>query len=639
MAKLIVRRGNSRGTVYDLTEDEVSIGRDFENMIQVTDQKASRHHARIVREGNKWILADLDSRNGTYLNSIRVKREELTSMNEIEIGEALFLFIADEFVRRGLSSAEDRTDDWETPSATEVISGERVELLKKSRIAKSRQEVEQVNECLITLFNFSNECNQVQSLQELMQNVSEAADAVLESDRIVPIVVDRDAGGLIPWFREKSSFDRQLSQAPISTSIVKHARDEKMAVLSGSTSADTRFQSSPSVTAHRISTAMCAPIRAGDRVLGLLYVDRLGKAEDYTRNDLELLIAMAMPMVAAIQNIYAMEDMSRERQELIKEVRGRYNIVGQSAEVREIFEFIERSACVDSSVLIAGESGTGKELVARAIHYSGSRSNKPFEVVNCGAIAPALLESELFGHVRGAFTGAHADRCGRFELANKGTLFLDEIGELPEESQAKLLRVLEHGEIRRVGDTRDRRVDVRILAATNKNLAEEMENRTFRQDLFYRLNVLNIALPPLRERKDDIELLCDHFLKVFAQQCGRTIRGFTPEAMARLRSYPWPGNVRELKNTIERMTVMSSADLLDVGDLPYEVKCGPARPEAVDAGEPVTLSHVERVHVLRVLEHTKGNKKEAAAILGIDRSTLYAKLKAYGLDTSSAEQS
>jgi DNA-binding NtrC family response regulator len=333
--------------------------------------------------------------------------------------------------------------------------------------------------------------------------------------------------------------------------------------------------------------------------------------------------------------VRALDRIGRERQVREKQLRGQYDIVGQSEAIQQVFRFIAKAAPAQAPVIILGESGAGKELVARAVHVNSTRRHGPFEAVNCAALTPSLLESELFGHVRGAFTGADADRPGLFELADTGTLFLDEIGEMPDASQSKLLRVLESGLVRRVGDVRDRKVNVRLIAATNKRLDDEMKAGRFREDLYFRLNVLKVELPPLRERVEDIPLLAEHFLHEFVKACGRGPLAFEPEVIDLFRRHAWRGNVRELRNVIERMVVMAEGDRLRLEDVPYEVRQpSEARVAAAadtPAGEPRPLSDVERDHIARAIEYTGGNKKEAARILQIDRSTLYAKLKLYGL--------
>jgi DNA-binding NtrC family response regulator len=282
---------------------------------------------------------------------------------------------------------------------------------------------------------------------------------------------------------------------------------------------------------------------------------------------------------------------------------------------------------VDSTVLITGESGVGKERVARLIHDESARSAGPFVAINCGAVPETLLESELFGHVRGAFTGATQDRPGLFEAAHGGTLLLDEIGEVPPAMQVKLLRVLQDREVRRVGENRSRPVNVRILAATNRDLAAEINAARFRQDLYYRLRVVEIRVPPLRERRDDVLPLARLFLQAAAERTGRRPSGFTPDAAQQLLRYAWPGNVRELENAIERATVLATTARIGVEDLPAEV--GRAVADRVVPGETRTLAEVERDYILAVLRAEGGNRKKAAAALGIGEATLYRKLKDY----------
>jgi two-component system response regulator HydG len=452
----------------------------------------------------------------------------------------------------------------------------------------------------------------------------------------VPILFDEKKGLLRPWVSHRGEFDAALSRVPISTTIVEHVRRNRAAILSEAARHDARLSEARSITAHRIASAMCAPLLIGERLLGALYVDRLGDAEGFRKADIELLSALAVQAAVAVENVRMREEMGRERSVREKEDRGAYDIVGACDAMKGVFRYIAKAAPADASVLIEGESGTGKELVARAIHLNSKRRHKPFEAVNCAAMPPTLLESELFGHIRGAFTGADKARAGRFVLADGGTLFLDEIGELPESSQAKLLRAIETGVVRRVGDVKDLQVNVRVVAATNRVLAEAIKSGAFREDLYFRLNVLRVSLPPLRERGDDVALLAERFLAQFAEQCGRPRLKFDRRVLSLFAGYAWPGNVRELKNVIERMVVMGEGDTLGMEDVPYELRgdaAGEADPAGTEAGGALRpLRDVERDHIRRVLRHVGGNKKESARILGIDRSTLYAKLKAYDLE-------
>jgi DNA-binding NtrC family response regulator len=323
-------------------------------------------------------------------------------------------------------------------------------------------------------------------------------------------------------------------------------------------------------------------------------------------------------------------------------------ILGQSEPMKEVFEAVKQVAPTKSNVLLTGESGTGKELVAHALHKLGNRKNHPFVVVHCASLNPNILESELFGHEKGAYTGAQAQKKGRFEKADGGTLFLDEIGEIDTSTQVKLLRVLETRTFERVGGTEPVNVDVRLIAATNRNLWEEVQEGVFREDLYYRLNVVNIELPPLRERGEDVSLLLNHYLKIAAEENGKTCDGFSDEAINLLCAYPWPGNVRELRNCVERMVVMSRGPMLSIGDIPYDIRtrlfdeyAGDDKSDdhfsqqnhfEDDHDDDMNLDEQEKHMIIRALEECHGNKTKAAEKLGISRRTMYRKLKTYDLD-------
>lgn len=304
-----------------------------------------------------------------------------------------------------------------------------------------------------------------------------------------------------------------------------------------------------------------------------------------------------------------------------------YGIIGKSEGLLRIMTAIEKAASTQATVLIYGESGTGKELVARAIHYTSSKASSAFVPVNCGGIPESLLESELFGHVKGAFTGANETRAGFFLTADGGTIFLDEVGEMSLAMQVKLLRVLQDKEVCMVGSTKPRKVDIRILAATNKDLLSLVEKGTFREDLYYRLNVINIAIPPLRERGDDILLLTNYFTREFGRESGIKPPTFSDDALRVLKNYSWPGNVRELANLVQRLLVMTDTDVIDVTDFPSLMRFSANKTVNLDR----SLAEIEAEHIRQVLAGVDGNKTQAAKILGIDRKTLREKLKTYDL--------
>jgi len=334
-----------------------------------------------------------------------------------------------------------------------------------------------------------------------------------------------------------------------------------------------------------------------------------------------------------IDNALASRALRRENANLKAQLRERYGLPGliaQSPAMQAVLDLVERVAPTDATVLIQGESGTGKEVIAKAVHHASPRAARPFVAVNCGAVPETLLESELFGYVRGAFTGAAGGKLGLFEEAGGGTLFLDEIAEMPAMLQVKLLRALQSGEVRRLGATQAATIDVRVLAATNGDLATRISQGSFREDLFYRLNVIQVTLPPLRDRREDIPALAEHFLARAAAKLGRTLR-LSPAALERVLRYPWPGNVRELENAIERAAILSRSETVEPDDLPPHVSAGLQLGPSPALPRQVTLAEAERAHILTTLERFGRNHSGAAEALGIGRTTLWRKLKEYGI--------
>jgi two-component system response regulator AtoC len=334
-----------------------------------------------------------------------------------------------------------------------------------------------------------------------------------------------------------------------------------------------------------------------------------------------------------LQRALRERDMESENRRLREQLDARFGLeqlIGRSAPMQEVFDAIRQVGASRATVLITGESGTGKELVARAIHQLSPRVHGPFIPLHCAALSPTLLESELFGHEKGAFTGAVERRRGRFELADAGSLFLDEVGEIPAAIQVKILRVLEERKFERVGGQETIEVDVRLIAATNRDLKKMVDEGAFREDLFYRLNVVTVHLPPLRERPEDIPLLVQHFLKELAEENGKTLEGLTPEAMSLLAAHPWPGNVRELRNVIESMVVLARGETLTVRDVPAALR-EESRPRGGLSAGPVSLDEAEKQMILRTLKACGDNRTRAAAQLGISRRTLHRKLNEYGL--------
>lgn len=340
-----------------------------------------------------------------------------------------------------------------------------------------------------------------------------------------------------------------------------------------------------------------------------------------------------------IRRLVRQKELIRENQALRREIQEKFNfsnIIGQSQQMQQVFRLIEKVAKTTSNVLITGRSGTGKELVARAIHYNSDRRDKPFVPINCGAIVGTLLESEFFGHKKGSFTGAVRDKDGLFKIANEGTLFLDEVGDIPLHLQVKLLRAIEEGEILPVGGTATVKIDVRIIAATNRKLLEDVENGTFRDDLYYRLNVVEIQLPALSERREDIPLLIEHFINKYNMELGRSIHNASNETMQYLINYEWRGGIRELENVIERALILCEGDYITPQDLPPNISGVEIKPEFPDPLKEA-VAMFEAGHLLHILKRVDNNKEEAAKILNISLSSLYRKLDELDIKTNSQE--
>ena len=355
-------------------------------------------------------------------------------------------------------------------------------------------------------------------------------------------------------------------------------------------------------------------------------------AKPFDKDELLVVVTKAVERVKLRQE-------NRQLRELVTRTSSLGNIIGESESMQAVFQIAQRAVPINSTVLITGESGTGKELVARYIHFAGPRKEEPFIVVNCAAIPDTLVESELFGHEKGAFTGADASRQGKFEVANGGTIFLDEIGDMRLESQAKLLRVLQDGVVERVGATQSRQVDVRVIAATNQNLRDKVDEGAFREDLYFRLEVLPIRMPPLRERARDLPLLIAHFREKLGQRLGRPAPGFSPDAIAAMRAYAWPGNVRELENTLEQLFILSDSETITASDLPAKLQ-DPAHGAGGGFSLPpdgLVLEDLEYELIRQALDRSGGQIKEAAQLLGISYKTMQYRLKKHDISRNNTD--
>jgi transcriptional regulator with GAF, ATPase, and Fis domain len=423
------------------------------------------------------------------------------------------------------------------------------------------------------------------------------------------------------------------SYSTVSEFVSNEVLASREAILAEDVARDRYLRQRDSITHLGATSLICAPIIFGNRVLGLIHLYCTDPHKALSAEDLEFTVAVAKQLGIVTTQLQERDSLTQENQLLRDQLRVESELVGQHPAIKAVEQQIGRVAGTNATILIRGESGVGKELVARAIHYSSPRKLGPFVCLNCAAITETLLESELFGHEKGAFTGATEKKIGKFESAHRGTIFLDEIGEMAANTQAKLLRILEGHPFERVGGSTPIQVDVRVVAATNQPLEKALQEGKFRRDLFFRLQVIEIRVPPLRDRTSDIALLAEHFLKRFVRETGRKIRGFTRAALQKMEQYHWPGNVRELRNVVERAVALGQGPMLDAGDIwlsSLELG-GPAPLVAVDRFEPISIEEMEKRHILRTLEHTQWNKSQAAAILAIERSTLDRKIKGYQL--------
>jgi Nif-specific regulatory protein len=387
---------------------------------------------------------------------------------------------------------------------------------------------------------------------------------------------------------------------------------------------DDAFPSTDSLMASQIRSLLCVPLVVFGAKLGVIYADTSDPGAHLDEHHLHLLTAIASVVSVALEHARYVEWLEGENQRLQEEINVEHDMVGDSQRMRDVYQFVGKVAASDSTVLIRGESGTGKELVARAIHRNSKRAGRPFVAINCAALTESLLESELFGHEKGAFTGAVMQKRGKIEVADAGTLFLDEIGELAVPLQAKLLRVLQEREFERVGGTRSIKVDIRLIAATNRDLSEAIKVGQFRQDLFYRINVVSLTMPALRDRREDIPLLATYFVQKYSREANRSVAGISPEAHALLRRYDWPGNVRELENALERAVVLGVSDHVRPEDLPealVEGKNEPVHADNLRYHDAVNV--VKRQLIIKAVEQAEGNFTEAAKLLDLHPNYLH----------------
>jgi two-component system, NtrC family, response regulator HydG len=608
--RLAAITGKLKDTVISMNEGPVLIGRQTGASLRIRNAAVSRRHALIEREGDRFIINDLESRNGTFVNDLPVKRCELHHGDRVQIGESQFFFLLEE---------------GDEPSQTSEIRFEESHLLGGPAVRMSYSDALYVMaRDLSALMKISTTINAIRGIDKLQKALIELLFEVVPARRGA-ILLTSPHKEPADEFESTFGLDRVTGTEEavlVSQTIVHRVLKDGSALLIRESDSSESLNTD-SLIAARSRSVMCLPLIMLERTLGVVYLDTDEPGISFSENHLQLATAIAAIAAVAIENARHIESLQNENQRLIADSNIEHNMIGESPLLQRVYQIISKVAPTNSTVLICGESGTGKELVARAIHRNSKRAEMPFIAVNCAALAETLLESELFGHEKGSFTGALIQKKGRMELADGGTIFLDEIGELSPALQTKLLRVLQEREFERVGGNRTIKVDIRVLAATNRDLEEAIERRTFRQDLYFRLNVVELDMPPLRDRREDIPLLANYFARKYAEKCNRKVLGISPDAHKRLFAYDWPGNVRELENVIERAVVLGTTDYILPDDLPEVLLESAATVDEQTSNFHDKVLRTKKQTILEAMKQAGGSYTAAAKLLGLHPNYLH----------------
>ncbi len=596
----------------------VSIGRDASNPICIDDPAVAQIHCRIARQNDSFLLTDQDTSSGTFVNGIPVKQRVLAPGDQIAVGSSLFLFQMDGNAAAAISPVQ--LDDTSPASGQEQqLRHDELLYLHPDSLAALPQSA-RVDRALSTLLKISTAIGSIRDVESLQWQLLGMIFDVIPAERGAILLVNDSAAEIsspVAWDRV-SGPDHPVH---VSRSLVRRVVKDGVAILDNE--ACELDSPSDDDRAPAVRSLLCVPLAVADRAFGIIYLDSANPSTAFTKDDLQLLAAIAGLAAIGIENARQFERLGSENQRLRAEISLQHDMVGQSPRMRQVYQFIEKVAPSDSTVLIHGESGTGKELAARAIHKNSPRKDQPFMALNCAALTETLLESELFGHEKGAFTSAICQKKGLLEVAEGGSVFLDEVGELSLTLQAKLLRVLQEREFVRVGGTRPIKLNVRFLAATNKDLQNAVRENGFRADLFHRLNVISFTLPALREHPDDIPLLAEYFATRYAKRCNRDVKGISAEARACLAQYDWPGNIRELENAMERAVVIGSSTFILPEDLPETLlETSPASGNA-PAQYHDAVRNLKKQLILSAFEQSGGSITEAAKLLGLNPNYLH----------------
>jgi transcriptional regulator with GAF, ATPase, and Fis domain len=666
LAYLVIREGTNWTDVFRLVPGQsVTIGRAPTNQIVLKDERCSRSHAEVFLSEGQWTLRDLESRNGTVVGDQPLHGDWVLHPGDvIHIGRSQMVFVhslteafseSSNLLRRPPqdeegreSSAPTSDDDSSVLAAYEptTITHRRGQTRFLEPGEEEEGSVSEMGRAAAKLCRLAFELAKAPNVVKMADLALGALFEGTKTDAGALLLLPRDFEGQPRGSDLEVVASQTLSQRRyhrVSNFLASTVMREGEAVLARNVLGDSALGSRDSQGEIYTTSVICAPVRRGRKFLGLIHLYSTDPQRVPDPDELEFTLAVADTVAVALTNLSRRQELAEnltqirnENVQLRERLGVQSEIVGRSAVVKEITEEIARAASTKATVLIRGESGVGKELVARAVHFSSPRRKNVFVCLNCAALSESLLASELFGHERGAFTGATDRKVGKFEAAHRGTLMLDEIGEMSPGLQAKFLRVLEGHPFERVGGSKPITADVRVIAATNRDLEKDVAEGRFRRDLYFRLRVVEIVVPPLRKRVEDISELANHFLQKFIDETGRKIHGFTPRAMDQLVRYRWPGNIRELKNVVERAVVLCRGELIDdedllLSNLSTAGDTGEARP-LKQRFAPCSLADMERWQILATLKHTGWNKSRTASILGIERSTLDRKIRRYEIN-------
>lgn len=620
--RLVAVSGPLEGSTISITKDRISLGRASTNDICLEDRSVSRNHCVLEKNADSYEIVDLGSHNRTYVNQIAVDRRLLEHGSELRIGCSIFLFMIDEdeSLRPPVLLPATATPN----EPTVVLRREDAIFLNTGAALSTGPQTDRNARSLASLLKVATAISKERELGSLARTLLEAITEAIQAESAA-ILLTTEAGIDPNLVFHRGASGAGKIPAKIPSTLVKRVLEEKVSILSNDVQSRTPEDFGKSIIALNVQAVLCVPLVFDDRVTGVIYASSSDTPCSFDEHHLQILTGIAGLAAGPLQTARKLQDLQNRNKALEARINGDNSIVGESGAVQTLQRLIMKSAPTSSTVLITGESGTGKELVARAIHRNSPRSEHPFIAINCAALTETLLESEMFGHEKGAFTGAVALKRGKLEEADHGTIFLDEIGEMAPTLQARLLRVLQEREFERVGGTKTIRVDIRVIAATNRDLAAMARSGTFRQDLYYRLNVVTIQTPPLRERRNDIDLLAQYFVQKHTHIAGRRITGISREALECLRRYDWPGNIRELQNVIERALVLGSTDVIERQDLPENIieafSAASAGGGSGDFHEMVTQA--KRDIVLTALQQVSWNYVEAGRRLGIHPNNLH----------------